>query len=50
MSIGDGLFLHMRVHRHPTQEKYAFHALHEVIKHNVATCVFTEGKIIFRFL
>ena len=26
------------------QSKYDFYALHEVIKHNVATCVFTEGK------
>ncbi|CAF3473293.1 unnamed protein product, partial [Rotaria socialis] len=42
VSIGEGFFLHMRVHRHPTQEKFHFYALHEIIKHNIATCVFTE--------
>ena len=43
VSIGDGLYIHIRVHRHKNQDKYDFYALHEVIKHNTATCVFTEG-------
>ncbi len=47
VSIDDGLFIHMRIHRHKNQNKYDFYALHEVIKHNNATCVFTEGKKIF---
>ncbi len=47
VSIDDGLFIHMRIHRHKNQNKYDFYALHEVIKHNNATCVFTEGKKYF---
>ncbi len=43
VSIDDGLFIHIRVHRHKNHDKYDFYALHEVIKHNVATCVFIEG-------
>lgn len=44
VSIGDGLFIHIRVHRPTNHDKYDFYALHEVIEHNVATCVFTESK------
>lgn len=44
VSIGDGLFIHIRVHRRKNHDKYDFYALHEVIEHNVANCVFTEGK------
>ncbi|CAF1019725.1 unnamed protein product [Rotaria sp. Silwood1] len=47
--IGDGLYLHMRVHRHPNQDKYDFYALHETIKHNIATCVFTEDDPLIYF-
>ncbi len=43
VSIGNGLFIHIRVHRQEHHEKYDFYSLHETIKHNVATCVFTEG-------
>jgi hypothetical protein len=43
VSIGDGLFIHIRVHRQQHKKKYDFYSLHEVIKHNKATCVFTEG-------
>lgn len=43
VSIGDGLFIHIRVHRQEHQNKYDFYSLHETIKHNQATCVFTEG-------
>lgn len=43
VSIDDGLFIHIRIHRHKNQNKYDFYALHEIIKHNHATCVFTEG-------
>src|SRR5579871_3513047 len=44
VSIGDGLFIHIRIHRRKNQNKYDFYALHEIIKHNNATCVFTDGK------
>lgn len=44
VSIGDGLFIHIRVHRHRNVDKYNFYALHELIQHNVASCVFTESK------
>jgi hypothetical protein len=43
VSIDDDLFIHIRIHRHKNQDKYDFYALHEKIKHNSATCVFTEG-------
>jgi len=43
VSIGDGLFIHIRVHRQEDHNKYDFYSLHETIKHNQATCVFTEG-------
>lgn len=43
VSIGDGLFIHIRVHRQQNHNKYDFYSLHEIIKHNVATCCFTEG-------
>ncbi|CAF3326016.1 unnamed protein product [Rotaria socialis] len=43
VSIGDGLFIHIRVHQQQHHKKYDFYSLHETIKHNVATCVFTEG-------
>ncbi|CAF1465927.1 unnamed protein product [Adineta steineri] len=42
VSIGEGLFIHIRIHRHKNQDKYDFYALHEVIRHNIATSVFTE--------
>jgi hypothetical protein len=41
--IDDGLFIHIRVHRQEHRNKYDFYSLHETIKHNQATCVFTEG-------
>ncbi|CAF1166712.1 unnamed protein product [Adineta ricciae] len=41
--IGDGLFIHIRVHRQAHHAKYDFYSLHETFKHDVATCVFTEG-------
>ena len=44
VSIGDDLFIHIRVHRHKNHNKYDFYSLHEIIKHNNATCVFTESK------
>jgi hypothetical protein len=43
VSIGDGLFIHIRVHRQEHHNKYDFYSLHERIKHNQATCIFTEG-------
>jgi hypothetical protein len=43
VSIGDGLFIHIRVHQQEHHKKYDFYSLHETIKHNQATCVFTEG-------
>jgi hypothetical protein len=46
VSIGDGLFIHIRVHRQQHHNIYDFYSLHETIKHNEATCIFTEG--IFR--
>ncbi len=49
VSIGDGLFIHIRIHRRKNQNKYDFYALHEIIKHNNATCVFTEGKKMFLY-
>ncbi|CAF0962473.1 unnamed protein product [Adineta ricciae] len=42
VSIGDDLYIHIRIHRHKNQDKCDFYALHEIIKHNTATCVFTE--------
>jgi hypothetical protein len=44
VSIDDGLFIHIRIHRHKNQNKYDFYTLHEIIRHNNATCVFTESK------
>ena len=44
VSIDDGLFIHIRIHRHKNQERYDFYALHEVIRHNVASFVFTKGS------
>lgn len=44
ISIDDGLYIHIRIHRHNNQDKYDFYALHEIIKHNTASCVFTEGS------
>ncbi|CAF3583854.1 unnamed protein product [Adineta steineri] len=44
VSIDDGLFIHMRIHRHKNHNKYDFYSLHEIIRHNNATCVFTEGE------
>jgi hypothetical protein len=41
--IDDGLYIHIRVHRRANEELYDFYSLHETIKHNIATCVFTEG-------
>jgi hypothetical protein len=43
VSIGDGLFIHIRVHQQQHRKKYDFYSLHEIIKHNKATCIFTEG-------
>jgi hypothetical protein len=48
--IGDGLFIHIRVHQRPDEEAFDFYSLHEVIKHNQATCVFKEGKTIQLFI
>lgn len=42
--IGEGLYIHLRVHRRKNQTKYDFYALHEMIEHNIANCVFTEGR------
>ncbi|CAF1127739.1 unnamed protein product, partial [Didymodactylos carnosus] len=42
VSIGDGLFIHIRVHRRENENIYDFYSLHETFKHNTATCVFTE--------
>jgi len=42
--IGDDLYIHIRIHRPKDQDKYDFYALHEIIQHNIATCVFTESK------
>jgi hypothetical protein len=50
VSIGDNLYIHIRIHRPKNQDKYDFYALHEVIKHNSATCVFTKGKKTVVFL
>ncbi|UJR37244.1 hypothetical protein I4U23_029953 [Adineta vaga] len=44
VAIDDGLFIHIRIHQHKNQNKFDFYALHEVIKHNNATCVFTEDE------
>ncbi len=44
VSIDDGLFIHIRIHRRKNQNNYHFYALHEIIRHNNATCIFTEGK------
>jgi hypothetical protein len=49
VSIDDGLFIHIRVHQPKNQNKYNFYALHEIIRHNNATCVFTEGKKMFLY-
>ncbi|CAF0783071.1 unnamed protein product [Adineta steineri] len=43
VSIGDGLFIHIRVHRQEHQNVYDFYSLHETFKHNEATCIFTEA-------
>lgn len=43
VSIGDGLFVHIRVHRQVHHAIYDFYSLHEIIRHNVSTCVFTES-------
>ncbi|CAF4608173.1 unnamed protein product [Rotaria socialis] len=43
VSIGDGLFIHIRVHRREDCDKYDFYSLHETFKDDVATCIFTEG-------
>jgi hypothetical protein len=40
VSIGDGLFIHIRVHQQEDGDGYDFYSLHEIIKHNKATCVF----------
>jgi hypothetical protein len=45
VSIDNDLYIHIRIHRHKNQNRYDFYALHEIIKHNHATCVFTEGKL-----
>jgi len=47
VSIGDDLFIHIRVHRREDEDAYDFYSLHEVIKHNQATCVFKEGIYIY---
>jgi hypothetical protein len=49
VSIGDGLFIQMRVHQRPDEQAFDFYALHEIIKHNVATCLFKERKFIQLF-
>lgn len=43
VSIGDGLFIHIRVHQQEDGDGFDFYSLHETIKHNKATCVFKEG-------
>jgi hypothetical protein len=43
VSIGDGLFIHIRVHQQEDGDGYDFYSLHEIIKHNKATCVFKRG-------
>ena len=42
VSIGDDLYIHIRAHRQVHHAIYDFYSLHETIKHNVATCIFTE--------
>jgi len=42
VSIGDDLFIHIRVHRQVHHDIYDFYSLHETIKHNVATCIFLK--------
>jgi hypothetical protein len=43
VSIGDGLFIHIRVHQREDGDGFDFYSLHEIIKHNKATCIFKEG-------
>jgi hypothetical protein len=43
VSIGDGLFIHIRVHQQEDGDQYDFYSLHETIKDNEATCIFTKG-------
>ena len=50
VSIGDGLYIHIRVHQRPDEEVFDFYSLHEVIKHNVATCIFKKSKTIQLFI
>ncbi|CAF0839346.1 unnamed protein product [Adineta ricciae] len=44
VAIDDGLFIHIRIHQHKNQNKFNFYALHEIIRHNAATCVFTDDE------
>jgi len=50
VSIGAGLFIHIRVHRRPDEDAYDFYSLHEVIKHDEATCVFKECIYIYIYI
>ena len=43
VSIGDGLYIHIRVHRQVHHDLYDFYSLHETFRHNVATCIFLES-------
>jgi hypothetical protein len=43
VSIGNGLFIHIRVHRRPDEDAYDFYSLHEVFKGNVVTYLFKES-------
>lgn len=44
IEIDKNCFIHVRIHRNKNQSKYDFYTLHEVVKNNQATCIFTEGK------
>ena len=35
-------YLHVRIHRQQHHEIYDFYSLHNTIKHNVETCIFSE--------
>ncbi|CAF4477267.1 unnamed protein product, partial [Rotaria socialis] len=42
VSIGDNLFIHIRVNRQQDADGYDFYSLHETIKDDVATYIFPE--------
>lgn len=43
VSIGDGLYIHIRVHQREDGDGFDFYSLHEIIKNDTATCIFKKG-------